>query len=137
MIYKHAILTFIFAFIFSFLGCQNTTEPVNTINNGEAKLSFSADKTSGPAPLTVNFSAKIIGKMDSLSGHVPDYIFYPGVGLTVIRYALPDTSVAINLVWNSQISYPKGTYNAVLLYQGIKNGKSIDLLSDTIHITAN
>ena len=85
-------------------------------------------------PLTVNFTAEIKGDTTGLVGYVPDYIFYPGEGRTIIRYILPDTLQKIK-TWSNQKTYNvSGTIKAVLLYQGKINNASFDLWSDTLSI---
>lgn len=123
-----------FSFIIIFYGCENSTGP----NNSESpKLILSANKTIGNAPLLVNFSGKIEGNTAGLTGHVPDYIFFSQIGMIVIPYIIPDTSQALKNNWSTEKTYSTGEYKVVLLYQGIKNGKSINLLSDTLLIRVN
>ena len=114
-----------------FYSCEETTQP---IDSNELRLVLKADKTSGTAPLTVNFSAEIKGDTTGLVGFVPDYFFFPGHGRTIIRYALPDTLQKIK-TWSNQETYnASGTIKAVLLYQGYKNNAPFDLWSDTLII---
>ena len=114
-----------------FYSCEETTQP---IDSNELRLVLKADKTSGKVPLTVNFTAEIKGDTTGLKGLVPDYIFYPGGGRTIIRYALPDTLQKIK-TWSNQETYNvSGTIKVVLLYQGKKNNAPFDLWSDTLTI---
>ena len=104
----------------------------------KAKLILTADKTAGRSPLTVKFSGKIQGNTNGIKGHVPDYFFFPQNGKSVIPYSLPDTSQYIRTNWNDEITYNfPGGYKVVLLYQGIKEEKSMNLLSDTLFIKVN
>jgi hypothetical protein len=114
--------------------CSNSTEPENS---DELRLILTADKYTGTAPLTVHFSAKIVGNSEGLSGHLPDYIFYSGTGKTVIRYSISDTSQVFNPEFSSVKSYSSGEYKVFLLYQGIKDGSDFDLWSDTLMIRVN
>jgi hypothetical protein len=124
-------LSTIILIIFILYSCEETTQPI--VSN-ELNLVLKADKTSGSAPLTVNFSAEINGDTTGLVGFVPDYFFFPGHGRTIIRYALPDTLQKIR-VWADQETYiAPGTIKAVLLYQGKKNNAPFDLWSDTLII---
>lgn len=114
------------------LSCRNSTEP--DVSN-ELRLILSADKTSGISPLTINFSGNIQGNTEGLSGHLPDYVFFIKPGKTIIRYAIPDTSLSLVPSWKREEIFYKGEHKAVLLYQGIKDGKNIDIFSDTIRIS--
>ena len=116
------------------LSCNNTTEPKYS---GPIRLILSADKTFGMDPLTVKFSGGIIGNTEEVVGQVPDYIFFPQIGKTAIRYSIPDTSQALVTTWSDEKTYPAGEYKVVLLYQGRKDSSSFDLLSDTLLITVN
>ncbi len=122
-----------FCFTIIFYGCDNSTES----NTDSLKLVLKADKTNGSSPLTVKFSGKIDGNTEGLIGQVPDYFFFSQIGMTVIPYSIPDTSQALRIDWSSEETYPVGEYKVVLLYQGIKDGKNVNLLSDTLIIKGN
>jgi hypothetical protein len=117
------------------LSCNNSTEP----NDSDSlKLILSADKTTGNAPLTINFSGKIEGKTEGIVGQVPDYFFFSQIGMTVIPYSIPDTSQSLVLTWSSEKTYSSsGEFKVVLLYQGKKGGENFNLLSDTLLIKVN
>lgn len=124
-----------FSLLLCVYGCENSTE--TDLNYDTLKLTLSADKTSGSAPLTINFTGKIVGNTAELLGHVPDYLFFSDHNGTLIRYIIPDTSVALNTNWNTTETYTSGEFNVVLLYQGILNGENFDLFSDTLKIIVN
>jgi len=123
--------------IICFYGCDQSTETDSDQDSDALKLVLSADKTTGSAPLSINFTGKILGNTEGLIGHVPDYLFFSDHNGTLIRYIIPDTSVALNINWNTTENYTSGEYNVVLLYQGILNGENFDLFSDTLKITVN
>lgn len=130
----YKILLIIISALF-LLSCNNSTEP----NNSDSlRLILSSDKSNGSAPLTVKFSGKIVGKTDGIVGQVPDYFFFSQIGMTVIRYSIPDTTQALNNTWSSEKTYrTSGEFKVVLLYQGKKDGENFDLLSDTLLIKVN
>lgn len=132
MKYRFIVLLILFVLPFLFFACEESTEPEKS---NQLKLILTADKTSGTAPLTVNFSAQITGDTTGFSGLVPDYFFFTAGGSTIIRYALPDTLQKIKY-WSHQETYNAvGTVKVVLLYQGFKNNTSYDLWSDTLVVT--
>ena len=112
--------------------CDESTKPEIL---GELRLVLKADKVIGIAPLTINFSAEINGDTTGLTGFVPDYVFYPGQGKTIIRYILPDTLQRIRTWFHQETYNSQGKIKAVLLYQGRKNNLPYDLWSDTLTIT--
>jgi len=116
-------------------GCDNSTE--TDLNSDSLKLILGANKTTGSAPLTIEFTGKIVGITKGLIGHVPDYLFFSDHNGTLIRYIIPDTSKALNINWNSTETYTSGVYKVVLLYQGIMDGENFDLFSDTLKIIVN
>jgi len=131
------IFILFFCFILVFNSCDNSSEPELDSDSELIKLILSADKTTGIAPLTVNFSGNIKGNAEGLIGHVPDYLFFSDHNGTLIRYIIPDTSKVLNINWNTTETYTSGEYNVVLLYQGILNGENYDLFSDTLKIIVN
>ena len=115
-----------------FYSCEETTQP---IDSNELRLVLKADKTSGTVPLTVNFTAEIKGDTTGLKGLVPDYIFFPGQGNTIIRYVILDSLQEVHPNWSVQkIYFNSGIVKTVLLYQGCKNGSDFDIWSDTLTI---
>jgi len=116
-------------------GCDNSTE--TDLNSDSLKLILGANKTTGFAPLTIEFTGKIVGNTEGLEGHVPDYLFYSGLDGTLIRYILPDTTKTLNTNWNVQRTYPAGEFTAYLIYQGILKGEDHALFSDTLRIIVN
>lgn len=96
-------------------------------------FNLSADKTSGSAPLTVHFTGAFNGKIDTILMLVPDCIFYPGSGKTIIAYALPDTTQPAKVYYNESFTYNSGAYKAVMRLQS----KYRTFYSDTLIITVN
>lgn len=123
----------VFTIIISFYACDNSTEP----KSETLKLVLSADKMTGVAPLTVNFSGKIEGDVQGIISQVPDYFFFSQIGQSVIPYSIPDTSKSLVATWNSTKIYPAGQYKTVLLFQGIKDNQNFNLYSDTLIIIVN
>ena len=126
---KITVLIFLLLFINN---CQNSTSPDSS---DTLKLILSANKTSGTAPLTVNYIAKIEGNTYGIIGSVPDYIFFSGTGKTIIKYIIPDTTQVFKNNWADEIIYnTAGEYKVVLLYQGEVNGNKLELYSDTLTV---
>lgn len=133
MKYRFTVFLILFVLPFLFFACEESTEPEKS---NQLKLILTADKTSGPAPLTVNFSAQITGDTTGLCGLVPDYIFFKGQGNFIIRYIIPDSLQKVRPTWSAQTTYfNSGTVKVVLLYQGFKNNTSYDLWSDTLVVS--
>jgi PKD repeat protein len=108
--------------------------PTDNTRNEPLKLVLTSDKTNGSAPLEVNFTGTLNGKIDTIRMHFPPMVFYPGLGRTIIRYALPDTSVSAQRTYTSSHTYTiAGTFKAVMLLQGLNQ----DIYSDTLIITVN
>jgi hypothetical protein len=127
--------------LISFTSCKDkNVDPlaVEPYKSDILKLILSADKTSGIAPLTIIFTGVFQGNTDSIRGQVPDYIFYSRTGKTIIPYSIPDTSQNFSPYWRDTVTYHNtGVYKVVLVYQGLKNHKDIDILSDTLLIKVN
>ncbi len=108
--------------------------PTDNTKYDPLKLVLTADKISGSAPLDVNFTGTLNGKIDTIRMYYPPMVFYPGSGRTIIRYALPDTSVPAERTYTSFYTYPiAGTFKTVMLLQGLNQ----DIYSDTLIITVN
>jgi hypothetical protein len=107
---------------------DNTTDTTNE----PLKLVLTSDKTNGPAPLDVQFTGTLNGTIDTVRMHLPPMFFYPGLGRTLIRFAIPDTSVSAERTYTSSYTYTiAGTFKAVMLVQGLNQ----DFYSDTLMIT--
>jgi hypothetical protein len=128
---KNIFILLIFASFF--YSCDNATQP----GSDDLRLILRADKVSGAAPLTVNFSVKLEGELSGVTARVPDYIFFSQHGKAVIPYSLPDTSRPAVLTWSSTEIYTSGQYKTVLLFQGFKNDQYFNLYSDTLIINVN
>lgn len=113
------------------LGCKNDTTEVR--EDDTPRLVLTADKTSGQAPLAVNFTGNFLGRIDTIQMLVPDNFFFPGTGRTLIPYALPDTTQPAKRTYTAEYTYNAGVYKAVMLLQS----KNRNNYSDTLVITVN
>lgn len=113
-----------------FICCSDdTTKP--TVSN-EARLVLTADKVSGPAPLTVHFTGSLHGKIDTLVMCVPDMVLCPGYGKTCVFYCSPDTSQQAKRVYLAEAYYTSaGDYKAVMV---LLSKHSYDIYSDSLAI---
>ncbi len=118
--------------LMNFQSCKRDESVQPPVDENAVRLVLTADKVTGSAPLPVNFTGKLYGKIDTLRMKVPDMILYPGAGRTIIRYALPDSSRPARSTYTDTFTYPSGIHNAVMLLQG----KNRDIWSDTLTITA-
>ena len=114
-----------------FVSCSDkATEPTEDLT---PRLVLSANRTSGQSPLTVTYTGKFLGKIDTIKMLVPDSFLFPGTGRTIISYALPDTTQPAKQTYTADYTYSAGTYKAVMLLQS----KHKNFYSDTITITVN
>jgi hypothetical protein len=97
------------------------------------KFVLTADRTSGTAPLMVNFTGALFGKTDTIIMCVPDALIFPGAGQTRIPYTLPDTFQSPKVAYYESYTYGTGTYRAMMRLQT----KYRTYLSDTITIRVN
>ncbi|MBI2429929.1 MAG: hypothetical protein HYV29_14265 [Ignavibacteriales bacterium] len=98
------------------------------------RLILTADKMSGSSPMTVKFTGKFLGKIDTIQMLVPDFFLFPGHGKTLIRYALPDTTQPAKQFYTEERTYTgQGVVKLVMVLQS----KYRDIYSDTLTITIN
>jgi len=95
-------------------------------------LSLSASANNIVAPVDITFTGTFHAYSDTMKMHVPDFFLMGGPGLTVIRYALPDTTVAAKQAYGFVQHFPHaGLYSMYMVLQTLRG----DVFSDTLVIT--
>jgi hypothetical protein len=100
--------------------------------SGPARLTISADQTSGAIPLTVTFTGKLSGSIDTLLTRVPEVSLEGGATSGGGEYSsLPDTLAPARPVYTAREHYFRaGTFRAVMRL----HARGGDVVSDTLVI---
>jgi hypothetical protein len=128
---KDIIAIIVLSVLLATTGCKESSTENNEDNT--PILVLTADKTTGPSPLTVVFTIYFLGNIDTVQMLVPDGFLFPGTGRTIITYALVDTIQPARQIYSTEYTYNIGTYKAVMLLQS----KHKKYYSDTLIISVN
>ncbi len=96
------------------------------------ELSLSASSLTGTAPCEITFTGTFNACTDTTRMYVPDMWLLGGPGRTIIRYALPDTSVPAKRTYTSVRSFPAAGVFHMYMNLQVTTG---DVWSDTLTIT--
>ena len=128
--FKFTIL--ILCIVFSFSCKDNSTNP-KTILPTRA-LSLSASATTGTAPCDIVFTGTFNSYTDTTRMHFPDMFIIGSAGMTVIPYALPDTTVPAKRIYIDTLHYPyAGSYSVHMLLQTTTQDISSDTITIAVH----
>ncbi len=98
------------------------------------ELSLTAAAVTGTAPCDILFTGTFNAYADTLRLHVPDMFLMGGPGHTVIRYALPDTSVPPKRTYSHVQQFAaQGKFHMFMVLQTMTR----DVFSDTLTISIN
>ena len=95
-------------------------------------LSLSASANNVAAPVNIAFTGTFHAYSDTMKMHVPDMFLMGAPGMTVIRYALPDTTVPAKEQYTYVQHFPQsGSYSIYIVLQTTYG----DIFSDTLFVT--
>jgi hypothetical protein len=119
-------------------GCGRESLPSSVSDTQHAaplRLALSADDTSGTVPLTVNFTGKLLGPIDTLVVRVPPITLAGGYNPEEEIYVpVPDTTTPAKKTYSAREHYfRQATYRAVMRVHALSG----DIVSDTVVITVH
>ena len=95
-------------------------------------LSLRASSATGVAPCDIVFTGTFNAYADTITMHVPDMFLMGGPGRTIIRYALPDTSIPALRTYSSTRHFSSAGYYQMYM---VLQTTTRDIFSDTLFIT--
>jgi len=115
------------------VSCRHaTTNPAEVLPTRE--LSLNASSATGLAPCDILFTGTFNNYNDTIRMHVPEVFLFGGSGKTVVRYALPDTSVPAKRTYSYVEHFAlQGTYSMFMVLQTTTKDVFSDTLAVTIH----
>jgi hypothetical protein len=114
--------------IILFVGCNDKS--VNATDDSAPNLHLSCDKSSGNAPLKVNFTGSFQGKIDTLKMLIPECILLPDTNLIVSYILVKDSTASAKKIYTAEFIYQAGTFKAVMFLRS----KYKEYYSDTVTI---